>query len=288
MRRYFSNVFAALVLGLAFFGQAQASAIVESMTGDVRAAQGQATPVAVARGQRINSGALISTGPKSQAVLRFDDGHLFVLNADTLFRIVNYSYDPQRPANDHSAFDLLKGALRSVTGLLGARNRQAFALRAPQATVGIRGTDFTVVIVPGTAVSARQPVLVAGLGAVPLQIAQLVPGGEQTIVSVAQGQVGVNGVNVSAGSSATVGANGVVSVGTGVPSAAGNAVNSLNSVNLSAGAGAGAGAGTGGLGGAAAAAGAAGALGLAGALTGGSENNASGTSTSTSTSTSTR
>ena len=42
---------------------------------------------------------------------------------------------------------IMKGAMRSVSGLIGARSRNSFALRVPQATIGIRGTDFMVALV---------------------------------------------------------------------------------------------------------------------------------------------
>jgi hypothetical protein len=44
-------------------------------------------------------------------------------------------------------FDLLRGALRFVTGIVGSRNANTVALRVPQATIGIRGTDFMVALV---------------------------------------------------------------------------------------------------------------------------------------------
>src|SRR5207302_8440389 len=44
-------------------------------------------------------------------------------------------------------FDLIKGALRMVSGAIVARNREAVALRTPQATIGIHGTDFMVALV---------------------------------------------------------------------------------------------------------------------------------------------
>lgn len=38
----------------------------------------------------------------------------------------------------------MKGGLRSVTGLLGKRNKDKFSLKTPAATIGIRGTTFVV------------------------------------------------------------------------------------------------------------------------------------------------
>jgi hypothetical protein len=43
---------------------------------------------------------------------------------------------------DNILFSLLKGGLRSVTGLLGKRSPDAFKLNTATATIGIRGTHF--------------------------------------------------------------------------------------------------------------------------------------------------
>jgi hypothetical protein len=132
---------AVALLGLLPFS-ALASALVESFKGDVRAGSARVT-----QGQRIFPGASVTTGPAAQAVLRFDDGGRVVLGQNTDFRLRDYRYDQGNPRTDRVVLDLLKGAARFVTGALGRRSAGAFALRVPQATIGIRGTDFMVVIV---------------------------------------------------------------------------------------------------------------------------------------------
>ena len=89
----------------------------------------------------------MATSEGAQVVLRFDDGSRVVLAQRTDFRVVDYGYIASEPARDRSIFDLLQGALRVVTGALAKRSRDTFVLRAPQATIGIRGTDFMVAVV---------------------------------------------------------------------------------------------------------------------------------------------
>jgi hypothetical protein len=48
----------------------------------------------------------------------------------------------RKPDGDNASFNLVKGGLRSVTGLLGKRNKEKFAMKTPSATIGIRGTTF--------------------------------------------------------------------------------------------------------------------------------------------------
>jgi hypothetical protein len=119
-----------------------AAANVQSVRGDVRAGSAQ-----LAVKDRVTSGATVTTGAGAQVVLKFDDGQQVVLNENTVFKITDFRYREAEPRGDRAVFDLLRGALRMVTGLVGARNRENFQLRIPQATIGIRGTDFMVAIV---------------------------------------------------------------------------------------------------------------------------------------------
>jgi hypothetical protein len=140
------NAIAAFAAATVFMaGNVFAAANVESVRGDVRAGNAQ-----LVLKDRVTSGATVTTGAGAQVVLRFDDGQLVVLNENTLFRITEFRYREAEPRGDKAVFDLLRGALRVVTGLVSARNRENFQLRIPQATIGIRGTDFMVALVnPG-------------------------------------------------------------------------------------------------------------------------------------------
>lgn len=134
----------ALLASSAVFAAAvHAAANVQSLRGDVRAGKAQ-----LAVNDRVTSGATITTGVGAQAVLRFDDGQQVVIGENTLFRITDYRYRADAgPTADRAIFDLLRGALRIVSGTIVAKNRNNFQLRIPQATIGIRGTDFMVALV---------------------------------------------------------------------------------------------------------------------------------------------
>jgi len=131
-----------LAFTTAFTTAVQAAANVQTMRGDVRA-----NNVQLRSNDRLVSGSSIITGAGAQAVLRFDDGQTVVLNENTTFTITDFRYRQAEPSNDRAIFDLIRGALRVISGAVAARNRDAFQLRIPQATIGIRGTDFMVAIV---------------------------------------------------------------------------------------------------------------------------------------------
>ena len=132
----------AIAFSAAFATAVQAAATVQSLRGDVRAGKTQLAP-----NSRVMSGTQITTGAGAQVVLKFDDSQTIVLNENTAFRITDFRYKKEEPRGDRAVFDLLRGALRAISGIVASRNQQAFQLRVPQATIGIRGTDFMVAIV---------------------------------------------------------------------------------------------------------------------------------------------
>ena len=136
---------ALLCLAAALPATAWANAEIQSLSGDVRLGNNKQLLIAGRQGQRLASGTTIVTGADSQVVLKFDDGGQMVLGQNTEFRIVDSQFAANNPGADRAVFDLVRGALRVVSGLIGSRNRQTFALRVPQVTIGLRGTDFMVV-----------------------------------------------------------------------------------------------------------------------------------------------
>src|SRR3954468_23894284 len=94
------------VFGLLAFAlplAAMASAVVQSMQGDVKA-----NGTAVTENQRLTPGTALTTGPNSQLVMRFDDGQQVVLNQNTEFRIVDFRMNQPNAKDDRSIFDLVK------------------------------------------------------------------------------------------------------------------------------------------------------------------------------------
>lgn len=136
------TLFAMLAAALLAATQAHADAILNNVKGDVRSGSQQ-----LAQGQRVTAGTTINVGPGAQVTLKFDDNMQVVMNENSTLKIADFRYRAQEPSGDRATLDLLRGALRFVTGIVGARNRNTVALRVPQATIGIRGTDFMVALV---------------------------------------------------------------------------------------------------------------------------------------------
>lgn len=99
----------------------------------------------------IESGDTLVTEKNTYAMVKFIDNGEITLKPGTSMKIDNYAYEADKPDGDSASFSLLKGGLRSVTGLLGKRNKEKFAMKTPTATIGIRGTTFIVELVEPSA-----------------------------------------------------------------------------------------------------------------------------------------
>ena len=91
---------------------------------------------------KVFEGDTIKVGKKSRLQLRFIDNQLVVLKANTVFRIDEYKFKDKNDNNKSAALTLLKGGMRSVTGLIGKSARDKYKVRTPVATMGVRGTHY--------------------------------------------------------------------------------------------------------------------------------------------------
>lgn len=98
--------------------------------------QGRRTQAA--RGTEVNPGDVVVTGANGMAQLAMIDQAKLSLRVNSQLRIERY----QRAAGESegSILALLRGTLRTFTGLLSVRNRDQYQMRTRVATVGIRGS----------------------------------------------------------------------------------------------------------------------------------------------------
>jgi len=135
-----------VVVAAAFPAQsfaAGSAGVAQFIAGDVNVlrASGKAEPLA--KGKPLESGESILTGTAGRAQLRFSDGGLVSLQPNTEFKIANY-VDEADPKQDRFLVDLLRGSMRAITGLIGKRNRENYKVTTTTATIGIRGSGFSV------------------------------------------------------------------------------------------------------------------------------------------------
>lgn len=136
-----------MALAAAYPLHAQAAAGIAQFTaGDVTLRRGAGAD-ALTKGRDIESGDAIVTGPSGRAQLRFTDGGLVSLQPSSQFSISNYA-DRNDPKQDSFFVELLRGGMRTITGLIGKRNRENFKVTTTTATIGIRGSAFNLAYNP--------------------------------------------------------------------------------------------------------------------------------------------
>ena len=117
--------------------------------GNVQARDPAGQTRVLTRGVDVYAGDTVITGANGAAQLRFMDESRMVLRRSTEVMIDQFQFSAEAEApSDSFLVRLTSGALRSITGLIGHRNKQHFMLTTPVATIGIRGTDFEVVHIP--------------------------------------------------------------------------------------------------------------------------------------------
>lgn len=119
-----------------------AAASLDFAVGSVQAVSSAGVVRPLAKGGRIVAGDTLRVGD-GRAQLRFDDGALVSLQPNTDFRIDDYQFGGQEDGKERGFFSLLKGGLRTLTGLVGKVNKGNYKVTTSVATIGIRGTEYT-------------------------------------------------------------------------------------------------------------------------------------------------
>lgn len=87
----------------------------------------------------VYAGETITTFAAAELHLKMADGGYLSLRENT--RITLTEYVANGDDADRSLIDLTKGAFRSITGWIGKYRRDAYKVRTPMVTIGVRGTD---------------------------------------------------------------------------------------------------------------------------------------------------
>lgn len=116
---------------------------IDFAVGDVRALAADGRSRAVAKGATFDSGETIETG-EGRAQLRFTDGAQISLQPRSQFRIDDYRFSGKVDGSEKGLFSFVKGGMRTITGAIGRANRDNYKVTTDVATIGIRGTEYSV------------------------------------------------------------------------------------------------------------------------------------------------
>lgn len=135
----------ALGLGLLLSALVQAAPIatIEVTDGIVTVSRVSGKRSIVAAGSTLEEGDTLTTEKDSYARLQFTDGSEVAVRPATVLAVQRYHFESAQPAQDNLLLRIVKGGMRTVTGLIGKRgNEDAYRVQGATATIGIRGTEY--------------------------------------------------------------------------------------------------------------------------------------------------
>ena len=145
--RFHLTVRAALLAAIAsaypMIGYAAPAAQVDFSVGNVTVVGANGQSRALGKGAQVEQGDTVNTNG-GRAQLRFTDGAYVSLQPESQFRIDQYRFDGKQDGNEKGFFSLIKGGLRTITGLVGRSNKANYQVSTSVATIGIRGTEYTI------------------------------------------------------------------------------------------------------------------------------------------------
>ena len=134
---------AALMLGggCAVPAIAASAGEVTNLSGTLSAQRPDGAMLVLSQKSEVRPGDTLSTQRDSYAQINFSDGSSMTMRPNTRMKVEAYQFAQDKPQEDGAFFRLIKGGLRTVTGLVGKRgNQDAYRIGTATATIGIRGS----------------------------------------------------------------------------------------------------------------------------------------------------
>ncbi|MEO1494293.1 MAG: FecR domain-containing protein [Pseudomonadota bacterium] len=105
----------------------------------------------LSKGDPVIRNARLETDMLGEMALAMEDGTQLVMPPNSEIEIDAFVYDPDRTVGE-AIISLGRGTLRMISGRLQS---ESYLVRTAVATIGVRGTDFTVELVPGVGLRVR-------------------------------------------------------------------------------------------------------------------------------------
>ena len=97
-------------------------------------------------GMMIEDQDTLRTGKTGSLQLRFTDNSTMSLREESELAIEKYHFSGRADGHERAFYRLLKGGLSTITGLIGHIRRENYRIETDTASIGIRGTEFTLML----------------------------------------------------------------------------------------------------------------------------------------------
>jgi hypothetical protein len=88
----------------------------------------------------------IITKNNSKALILFNDNTTISIGKNSSFSIEEYLYEPKANTKPKALFKFNEGIYRTITGTIGKLNPKKFIIKTSKATIGIRGSDGSTIV----------------------------------------------------------------------------------------------------------------------------------------------
>lgn len=130
-------------MGSTVWGSAVAK--ITALSGQATLARGS-NSLTAALGAALETKDTIITAKDSKAQLTFSDNTIVTVGKQSKFSVDDY-LDDNTP-NSNAKFNMISGTIRAMSGKIGKIAPEKFTVKTKTATIGIRGTDFIVNVLP--------------------------------------------------------------------------------------------------------------------------------------------
>lgn len=100
---------------------------------------------ALAIESHVHEGDTLFSEQETYARIKFADGGEITLKPNSQMQIEKFNYKEKKVEESSAFFRLVRGGLRAITGLVGKVQKDGYRMNTPTATIGIRGTQFSLV-----------------------------------------------------------------------------------------------------------------------------------------------
>lgn len=116
---------------------------VTHLSGPLFAQKADGTTRVLSTNSVVEQGDTLVTEKKTYARIKFTDNSEIIMRPGTQLKVSEYNFDQAKPTMDKAIYNLVKGGMRAITGMIGKRGDQdSYKLITVTAVAGIRGTIY--------------------------------------------------------------------------------------------------------------------------------------------------
>jgi hypothetical protein len=120
--------------------------IVEAKTGSAILERPKGPRGGIQVGTIVSVGDVVATADNGEVHIKMADGGVLAVRPHSTVKLTDYQ--SSGTDDDRSVIQLLRGSLRSITGLIGRKHPENYRIVAASATIGVRGTDHETTMLP--------------------------------------------------------------------------------------------------------------------------------------------